>query len=422
MKNKLSSFFSGAALSAAILASAGSIQTAQASVLLSGWNGSTESGFGQIAMSKNDDGSSREFTFDEFSDLGFDNGVNYFGDTFNGFFVNNNGNVTFGNSLSTFTPVSFPTANTPMIAPFWGDVDTRCADCGNVYLGSPDENTMVVTWDSVGSFSNNADTTNTFQLVLIDRADTGAGNFDVEFRYDDINWTSGTASNGVPAQAGYDAGDGVNFFTVPGSQTEEIANIDTANSNTDTAGLWRFAIREGALPGATPESPIYPVIDPSNPTTYNFEFEIIDPNTPIFIDPDVAVGYDFIVNNGPNIASVLLPTGFDDNLFDLWLWDMGLGDWFDANIVLEGGVSYTFDSPVDRFRILGIDVDNMLDPTDGEVFVTGLTFDAAGNINMDQIAITEFVDDGTTNVNAPSAILLVLSGGLMLFVRRRKLR
>jgi len=203
MKNKLSSFFSGAALSAAILASAGSLQTAQASVLLSGWNGSTESGFGQIAMAKNDDGSSRQFTFGEFEDLRFDNGVNFFGETFNGFFINNNGNVTFGQSLSTFTPVSFPTANTPMIAPFWGDVDTRCTDCGNVYLGSPDENTMVVTWDSVGSFNNNATTTNTFQLVLIDREDTGAGNFDVEFRYDDINWTSGSASSGVPAQAGF---------------------------------------------------------------------------------------------------------------------------------------------------------------------------------------------------------------------------
>ena len=46
---------------------------------------------------------------------------------------------------------------------------------------------MVFTWDSVGVYAQNATTTNTFQLVLIDRADAGAGNFDVQFRYEDIN-------------------------------------------------------------------------------------------------------------------------------------------------------------------------------------------------------------------------------------------
>ena len=91
---------------------------------------------------------------------------------------------------------------------------------------------MVFTWDSVGVYSNNASTTNTFQLVLIDRADEGAGNFNVQFRYEDINWTTGSASGGVPAQAGYDAGDGMNFFTLPGSRTAAVANLDEIFSNT----------------------------------------------------------------------------------------------------------------------------------------------------------------------------------------------
>ena len=54
--------------------------------------------------------------------------------------------------------------------------------------------TMGFTWDSVGVYSMNASTTNTFQLVLIDRADEGAGNFDMQFRYEDINWTTGCDS------------------------------------------------------------------------------------------------------------------------------------------------------------------------------------------------------------------------------------
>ena len=46
------------------------------------------------------------------------------------------------------------------------------------------------------------------------------GNFDVDFRYNQLNWTTGNASGGInglggtPAQAGYDAGDGVHFATL----------------------------------------------------------------------------------------------------------------------------------------------------------------------------------------------------------------
>jgi hypothetical protein len=291
-----------------------------------------------------------------------------------------------------------------------------------VYLGSPDANTLVVTWAEVARYQRDATQTNTFQLVVIDREDTGSGNFDVEFRYGDINWISGDASDGAPAQAGYDAGDGVNFFTVPGSNTEAVRNLDTANSNTSTPGLWRFSIRDGELPGSTPENPLLPVIDPNNPTSYTFEFEVIDPDVTIFIDPLVAIGYDYIVNSGPNLAAVVLPTGFDDNMFDLWLWDDILGDWFNANIELTGGVLYEFASPVDRFRILGIDVSNMVDPLDFTAFVTGLRFDRVGTINMSQNVVTVFVDDDPTNVSTPSIASLFAFMLILCVVRKRKLQ
>jgi Nidogen-like. len=287
-----------------------------------------------------------------------------------------------------------------MIAPFWGDVDTRCAECGDVFIGSPNENTLVVTWNDVGYYSQNSNPTNTFQLVLIDREDTGAGNFDVEFRYEDIGWTSGSASDGVPAQAGYDAGDGENFFTVPGSQTAAIADIDESNSNTGTPGIWKFAIRDGVLPGDTPENPILPIVNPETPTDYEFEFSIDDPDELVFIDPDVAVGYDYIVNSGPNIASVLLPEGYDDNMFDLFLWDNVLMDWFDTGTDITGGEEYDFNTPVDRFRIMGIDVSNMLEPTP-DAFVTGLTFDGSGVVNMNQNAVTVFVPESGICANFP---------------------
>ncbi|GAC09789.1 nidogen-like domain-containing protein [Paraglaciecola chathamensis] len=439
---------------------------ANASVLLEGWSGSGDSGFGTIALEKNDDGSSQEIFFSDYADLSFDSGVNFFGRSHDSFYVNNNGNISFNGSVGSFTPEEFPITrfgddngdgecevdcsdipqaqtnsafSTPenddiqspaelntiaMIAPFWADVDTGCDDCGDVFIGSPNAETLVITWDRVGFYPSDSSLTNTFQLVLIDRADTGAGNFDVEFRYEDINWTTGDASDGenglggVPAQAGYDAGDGVNFFTLPGSRTDEVVNLDTAASNTDTAGIWKFAIRDGELPGDTAENPILPVIDPENPTDYNFEFVIIEPETPIFIDPDVAVGYDYIVNSGPNITSVMLPTGFGDDVYDLWLWDAALMDWFDTGEDLLGGVTYDFDTAVDRFRILGIEASEMVDPTDPQAFVTALTFDAAGVININQNAITEFVDDAQA-VSAPAG-LGIFALSLLVFLRARK--
>jgi hypothetical protein len=103
--------------------------------------------FGSLAMNPNDDGSSSRLN------LPFD--VNFFGQTYNTFFINNNGNITFNGPVGTFTPSPFPIASQPMIAPFWGDVDTRCRPgCGDVYVATPNPDQVVVTWNNVGYFSS----------------------------------------------------------------------------------------------------------------------------------------------------------------------------------------------------------------------------------------------------------------------------
>ena len=71
----------------------------------------------------------------------------------------------------------------------------------------------------------------------------------VLFLYADgeIQWTTGDASGGsggfggTPAQVGFDAGDGERFFSVPGSQTADIVDIDTT-SNVDIPGVWMFQV------------------------------------------------------------------------------------------------------------------------------------------------------------------------------------
>lgn len=71
------------------------------------------------------------------------------------------------------------------------------------------------------------------------------------FNYADgqIRWTTGDASGGrgglggTEAQVGFNAGDGIRYFNVPGSQTRDILNIDTT-SNVGVAGLWVFRVDE----------------------------------------------------------------------------------------------------------------------------------------------------------------------------------
>ena len=61
-----------------------------------------------------------------------------------------------------------------------------------------------------------------------------------------IQWTTGDLSGGTnglggnAATAGYDAGDGENFFNILGSGTSEIIGI-TRTSNVDNLGMWIFS-------------------------------------------------------------------------------------------------------------------------------------------------------------------------------------
>jgi hypothetical protein len=113
---------------------------------------------------------------------------------------------------------------------------------------------MVVTWDFVGYYACHVDKVMAFQLILTDASQCGApGDFDVEFRYNRCQWTTGDASGGsagfggTPAQAGFDAGDNVNFSTVPGSLQPDINQRLCNGSNVGEPGVWHFTIRNGAI-------------------------------------------------------------------------------------------------------------------------------------------------------------------------------
>ena len=336
--------------------------------LLSGFGG--PSGFGTSFLPRNDDGSTTILP------LPFQ--VKFYGNTYNNFYVNNNGNITFQRPLSTYTPSAFPGAPTPLIAPWWADVDTRNGISDVVYYVAPNPNSLVVTWPEVGYFNNRADKLNSFQLVLQRTPNDNSGAFTAEFRYEQLQWTTGDASNGsgglggIPANAGYDAGDRINFFSLPGSRTGAILDVvNQSNVSPTTPGLWRFNFTTTSSPGETPDNPLMPVIV-DNSFVFNFP---VQPDRTFFIDPEIAIGYDYAVSGGPLFASVTAPTGINtSNIFDLVFGT--------SNVSITGGVAYNFGTPQSSFRIQGIDLAANLDPTNPLAFVTGVSFDRSGSVTV----------------------------------------
>ena len=91
-----------------------------------------------------------------------------YGTNYNSLYINTNGNVSFGTPEATFSSNPFPDPNFVMVAPFWGDVDTR--GVGDVkYKITP--TAMYVNWEGVGYFNSEIDKVNTFQLIITDGND-----------------------------------------------------------------------------------------------------------------------------------------------------------------------------------------------------------------------------------------------------------
>lgn len=140
--------------------------------------------------------------------LGFT--FNLFGNSYSSVFVNNNGNISFNAENITYTPDGFPARNIDMVAPFWADVDTRGLGGGAVYYKS-EPTRFTVVWYRVGYYEMSTDKLNTFKLVITNGADAsiGAGN-NVAFMYGDMQWTTGSASDGTGGFYGYPATAGLN--------------------------------------------------------------------------------------------------------------------------------------------------------------------------------------------------------------------
>jgi hypothetical protein len=200
--------------------------------------------------------------------------IDFFDHTYAALYVNNNGNVTFGAPLSDYTPYPLNTTTTAMIAPFFGDVDTRPVASDVVTYGETvvDGHTaFCVNWagvEGVGYYNQQTDKLNKFQLLLIDRSDVGSHDFDIEMNYDQIQWETGDASSGVggdggtSARMGYTNGDATHSYEDAGSGINGAfldSNPDglTHRSQaTSQLGRFLFPVRSGTVYQELQERPL----------------------------------------------------------------------------------------------------------------------------------------------------------------------
>lgn len=264
--------------------------------------GAIRPGFNALEVPPNDDYSStaRSLPF----------AVNFLGTRYDKCFINNNGNITFGDNLSVFTPEDLRTINAQILAAFWADVDTRAEGSGVARYSKSDGPGFVqeyvdghrafgATYSDVGHFDLHQDKLNSFQIIIIEREDTGVENFDVEFNYNRIEWEAGDVDGengygGLSARAGI-AGRGpkpanqkfameIEGSGVPGAFLDNVLLVGGANRtsgliyrtwNTDVPGRLRFEFRNGALYGAIRVNAGADAILPNvSPTTIQLHGEV----------------------------------------------------------------------------------------------------------------------------------------------------
>ncbi len=161
--------------------------------------------------------------------------------------------------------------------------------------------------------------------------------------------------------------------------------------------------------GSSPTSPLQPInIGPDG--SFQFTFTPT-PMVPIFIDPLIAIGYDYQITAGSNsILKVVLPVlSSDPDGYQIYT----LGNISPAGLLgtVLGGQTFTFaGSGVTGFSVRGIDEAALLDPSNTTAFVTGLTFANGNAVSMTQIPVSvEAVPEASS--------WLLMAAGLAALVR-----
>ena len=198
----------------------------------------------------------------------------FFGQVYADCFVSCNGVITFLSEPFTVFPETFPNTNDIMIAAYWTDLSAFAG--GGVFYQYEFNQTIleeisedirsnfprhrtfsgvgayIVTYNNVPSFgcdgSNlndgdcglSCDSVVNFQVIL---TSDGLDSF-VIFLYDRLEYTVGAFFCTAYAQIGFNAGDGVRYYTFLSSNTPNISSFALTQSNVNIPGKWMFSVAD----------------------------------------------------------------------------------------------------------------------------------------------------------------------------------
>ena len=165
-----------------------------------------------------------------------------------------------------------------------------------------------------------------------------------------------------------------------------------------------------SFPGGSFETPLLP----PPPATVNEPWvfptiQVFDPGFVWWFDPDVAVGYIYNVidPNGPLFDEYTAPILPFDSSYELATSTDSCNTFTNSLGTITGNVAFAFPTAVPCFAITGIDTANMLDPTNTNAFVAGISFDSTGQVSVTQQPIVQFVPPSTSAVPGPLPLLAV---------------
>ncbi|CAF0974524.1 unnamed protein product [Brachionus calyciflorus] len=200
---------------------------------------------GDTLMSKTDD---------EFEQIFLSTKFPFFENFYNKLWVNTNGLISFDRGVREVESPIFPNNKFVCISPFWSDIDTtfqgdifyrqisnkeilskieyEIIDALYEYETFKPNWAFVVTWLEVPEFQINKTNnliTNTFQVVLT----TNTTQSFTIFNYEKLLWST------YSTQSGFNAGDGIRFFNLPGTFSESVKELVNI-SNIGVPGKWIF--------------------------------------------------------------------------------------------------------------------------------------------------------------------------------------
>jgi len=194
-----------------------------------------------LATGRNDDGFSGPINF------GYT--LNFFGTNYTQFFANNNGNISFGAGISAFVPTGPTGAASPVISPYFADVDTRGTASGVLHLRNDIANQTILTWDNVGYYNGHTDLLDSFQLVVRGPGYViPAGEGTIGFFYKNMPWINTDTS--TTAAVGFGNGAGM-------SEVLEGSNTSTINAALTNHYIWFDQNLVVVPPPAIPEPETY---------------------------------------------------------------------------------------------------------------------------------------------------------------------